>query len=302
MKALRNFILFLTIIYTAFNVFTRLRSDVQIKPLRPYFKHRGPYIFAHRGGAGEAPEHTMAAFNNADAAGVSGFEIDIRLTQDMEIVVMHDLLVDRTSNGVGKVSDLTLEELRALDFGYHFKDANGDYVFRGDDEAKIVTLKELIETFPNQLINIDIKDDPDTIAGKLVPKILSDLIKEFDAEKRILVTSFHGDQIQRFKLHARGKVATGAGVEEVRRGYFLYVLGLGHLYQPNTSTYQIPINFGPLRLDNAHFIQYLTNLNVVVGYWTINDLDEMERLIKNGAHTIVTDYPSLTEHVKETLN
>lgn len=302
MRALRKLIVFISIIYSGVWMITKLNSNVDIQPLRPFFKRKGPYIFAHRGGAGEAPEHTMAAFKNGHAAGVDGFEIDIRLTKDEEIIVMHDLYVDRTSNGAGKVSDYTLAELREMDFGYHFKDAEGKYPFRGGEDSKVVTLRELLVAYPDKLINIDIKDEPDTFAGTIVAKILSDLIVETGAQDRVLVSSFHDDQIERFKLHSGGFVATGAGVNEVKRGFFLYLFGLGHMYQPRTSTFQIPTNYGPLRLDNTGFIQFLTRLNVVPGYWTINSLDEIESLINKGAHTIVTDYPGLTEHIRETLN
>src|SRR5699024_886379 len=119
-------------------------------------------IFAHRGGMGLAPEHTRIAFDKASEFDVEGFEIDIRLTKDEEIVVFHDAYVDRTSNGAGKVSNLTLDHLKDLDVGYHFTDVEGNPPNRGHDKAKIVTLRELIEEYPGKLIKIDNKDDTDT--------------------------------------------------------------------------------------------------------------------------------------------
>lgn len=244
----------------------------------------------------------MAAFKNGYEAGVDGFEIDVRLTADEEIVVMHDLYVDRTSDGAGKVSALRLDELRALDFGYHFKGADGEFSYRGDADARVVTLRELLEAYPSMLINIDIKDEPNSYVGLLVPRILSELIEEFEAEDRVLVTSFYDDQIERFKLHSGGHVATGAGVDEVKRGYFMFTAGFGHLYSPNADSFQIPTHYNLLRLDGPNFIQYLKRLNVVPGYWTINNLDEITGLIERGAHTIVTDFPGLTEHIRESLD
>ncbi len=301
MKSLRNFIIFLASIYASVYIITRWTTKQMIQPIKPYFKRPGPYIFAHRGGAGIAPEHTHAAFKKAQAHGVDGFEIDVRLTKDEQIVVMHDLFIDRTSNGAGKVSDFTLDELRKFDFGYHFQDATDEYPFRGSSDVGIVTLKELIEQYPDMLINIDLKDEPDTLAGILIPKILKVLIDETNSHARVLVTSFHDVQIERFRLYGGQSVATGAGIEEVKRGYYLHLSGFGHMYQPRTDTFQIPANYGLLSLDNASFIQYLRRLNIVPGYWTINRLDEIESLIHKGAHTIVTDFPEYTEHIKKAL-
>lgn len=75
---------------------------------------KAPVVLAHRGGAKLAPEHTMIAFEKAFELGVDGFEIDIRLTKDEEIVAFHDETIDRTSDGLGAVKDFTLEELKTL--------------------------------------------------------------------------------------------------------------------------------------------------------------------------------------------
>ena len=301
MKILCRSALFLASIYSVVNITTRLLSKQKIRPIKPYFKRSEPYIFAHRGGAGSRPEHTNIAFKKAYEHGVNGFEIDVRLTKDEEIVIMHDLTIDRTSNGYGKVSDFTLSELREFDFGYHFQDATGAFPYRGLSDAKIMTLKELIENYPDMLINIDIKDQPDTLAGLLIPKILKEVIDLTGSHNRILVTSFHDSQIKRFKLYGGNSVATGAGREEVKRGYFLYYSGFGHMYQPRTDTFQIPKNYGVLRLDNAGFIHYLRRLNIVPGYWTINNLDDIDCLIRKGAHTVVTDFPEFTPYIRQAI-
>src|SRR5699024_8724539 len=79
---------------------TKLTSETKVQHIKPYFKRRSPYIFAHRGGMALAPEHTKLAFDKSSEFNVEGFEIDIRLTKDEEIVVMHDAYVDRTSNPI----------------------------------------------------------------------------------------------------------------------------------------------------------------------------------------------------------
>lgn len=297
MRYLSNVLKFMFVLVIVLWSVTRLNATKDIKEVKPFFKRKAPYVFAHRGGAGIAPEHTPLAFKKAEKIGVDGFEIDIRLTKDEEIVVHHDAFVDRTSNGAGRVSEKTMDELRALDYGYHFKEADGSYPYRGHSDSKIMTLRELIETHPDKLINIDIKDEPESVAGELVVPKLYRLINETESHDRVLVTSFYQEQIEKFKTYAEDRVATGAGVEEVRKAVVLYQSGFGHCYSGGVDTFQLPTSYNGYRLDGERFIQFLKERNIVVGYWTINDMDEMNALIEKGAHTIVTDFPDMSAHL-----
>src|SRR5699024_10157357 len=162
------------------------------------------------------------------------------------------------------VSNMTLDELRALDFGYHFRDVEGNHPFRGSEDAKIVTLKELIRKYPDKLINIDIKDTPESYEGSLMPSLLYRLITELDVE------------------------------DQVRKAYLAYSSCFKHLYTPKADTFQIPPRYNNLPLDREGFIDYLQSLNVAVGYWVINEMDEMDSLIQKGAHSIVTDFPDIS--------
>ncbi|MET0786974.1 MAG: glycerophosphodiester phosphodiesterase [Paenisporosarcina sp.] len=251
-----------------------------------------PIILAHRGGSLLAPENTMAAFKNAAALGVHGFEIDIRLTKDEEIIVFHDEYIDRTTDGAGRVSEITLEELKLLDFGYHFLSEEQTYAFRGQGES-VLTLRELFEQFPQMLINIDMKDSPSTYEGSLIPSKLWRLIEEMGAQHRVVVTSFYDEQIDRFNLYAQNNVALGAGENEVRKAYSAYTSQFRHLYHPRTDVMQIPVKSGVFPLDGAGFIHFLSKLNVPVHYWTINDKETMERLLAAGAKGIITDRPDI---------
>ena len=131
------------------------------------------------------------AFDNAVEYGLDGFETDVRLTKDEQLIVFHDALVDRTTNGSGKVSEHTLAELKRLDAGYHFTDINNQTPYRGHDKAKILSFEELLELYPNMYINVDLKDAPDTYEGRIAPKVIYDNIIKHGAQHRVLVTSFH---------------------------------------------------------------------------------------------------------------
>lgn len=260
-----------------------------------------PVVLAHRGGLLLAPEHSMAAFHNAAELGVDGFETDIRLTRDEEILMFHDEYVDRTTDGAGRVADMTLEELRKLDIGYQFTDLEGNHSYRGKGE-KVVTLQELLRKFPDMFINIDIKDSPETYEGSLVPSKLWRLLEAEGALERVVVTSFFDEQIDRFNLYAQNRTAIGAGVNEIKKAYSAFTSQFGHLYAPRADVFQIPDRYNLLRLDSPRFISFLEQLNVPVHYWVINDKDKMKILLASGAKGIVTDRPDLAVDAVSTYN
>lgn len=269
-------------------------SKPERRPGKPALQSTRPIILAHRGGAHLEPEHTMLAFKRADELGVDGFEIDIRLTKDEEILVFHDETVDRTTNGTGAVSALTLNDLTELNHGEHFQDLDGEYIYREQHIAP-VTLRELLTAFPNKLVNIDIKDGPDTYEGSLMPSKLWRLIEELDVAERVIVTSFYSEQIDRFNLYAQNRVALGAGENEIRSAFTTFTGQFGHLYHPKADVFQIPTKHNRIPLDSPKFISFLANLNVPVHYWGINDLVTMNRLVRIGAQGIVTDRPDLAQ-------
>jgi glycerophosphoryl diester phosphodiesterase len=142
-------------------------------------------VLGHRGYSAKYPENTLLAFKKAIEAGADGVELDVWLTKDGEVVVIHDETVDRVSNGTGKVKEMTLDELKALDFG------NGE---------KIPTLEEVFEALPGDVvINIEIKDID---AVEKTAKIISENNLE-----RVLVSSFNIDALREFrKLDGTTKV------------------------------------------------------------------------------------------------
>ena len=271
---------------------TKVLSKQKIRSTKEALEYGHPIILAHRGGAALAPECSLAAFENAAKIGVHGFEIDLRLTKDEEIIVFHDETLERVTNFSGKVADYTLEELKEADLGYHFTDLEGSYSYR-DCGEQIITLGDLLERFPQMLINLDIKDAPDTYEGSLMPSKLWRLLEEKQAFHRVVVTSFYDEQIDRFNLYAQNTVALGAGEREVRKAYTSYTSQFRHLYHPKADVFQLPVRSSIIPLDNAGFIKFLSNLNIPVHYWTINDPVKMKKLIQNGAKGIITDRPDL---------
>lgn len=255
-----------------------------------------PVILANRGGFREAPENTIAAFENSAALGVHGFAIDIRLTKDEEILVFHDEYVDRTTDLAGKVADFTLSELQKADAGYQFENDQGERIYR-DIGEKLLSLRELLERFPHLFISINMNDSPDSYEGSLIPSKLWRLIEELGAEDRVVVTSAFDEQTDRFNLYAQNRVATGAGHSEVKKAYTAFTSQFGHLYSPQADLFRISEKIGIFPLGTEGFIKFLSALNVPTYFENVNDRDTIIALMKAGASGFITDSPTITMQI-----
>jgi len=246
-----------------------------------------PLLMAHRGGANLWPENTIFAFERATTLGVDLLELDVRLTADDNLVVIHDDTVDRTTNGHGLVREMTVQQLQELDAAYNFTPDNGTtYPYRGQG-IHIPTLEEVLNTFPQQRINIEIKDDDKNAAA-----LLSEIITNYQAQHRVVVVSFHDAPLSYFRT-LQPEVATGAGPGETRTFYILNQLYLWRLHRPHADAYQLPTTHGSAHFDTAKFIDHAHQLNQQVHFWTINDPEEMKRLLQLGADGIITDRPDI---------
>lgn len=141
-----------------------------------------PVIFAHRGASSHAPENTLAAFQLAIDQGASAIELDVQLTRDKEVVVFHDLRMERTTDGSGRLNSHTLADIKRLNAGKSFRPA-----FQNE---RVPTLREVFESLPEDIfINIDIKNLDSPFND--LPSRTHSVIKEFNAQDRILISSFN---------------------------------------------------------------------------------------------------------------
>lgn len=275
---------------------TKMLSKPQKRETKLALSFDSPIVLAHRGGSKLAPESTLLAFEKAAELGVHGFEIDLRMTKDEQIIVFHDDSVDRTSGHTGFVNELTLAEMKAIDFSEKFE---GKELLTTEErgKARIMTLEEMLERFPFLFINMDMKDAPSSYEGSLLPSKLWRILEDAAALDRVVVTSFFDEQIDRFNLYAQNRVALGAGEKEVRKAYTAYMSQFKHLYHPKADVFQLPMQHKSVRLDSPGFIKFLHDLNIQVHYWTIDEEKDMERLLKNGANGLVSDLPDLAAKV-----
>ncbi|KYC95120.1 glycerophosphodiester phosphodiesterase [Heyndrickxia sporothermodurans] len=243
------------------------------------------FIFAHRGSAGTHPENTMESFIAAEKSGAEGLELDVHLSKDGEIVVIHDETVDRTTNGKGFVHQLTVAELKELNASYKFK------TFQSFIRSpKIPTLKEVFEWMRgnNLLCNIEMKN------GKIMYPLLEEkviqLIRDYRYEERIIISSFnHYSLVRCYQLAPELETAP------------LYSDGLymPWIYAKAIHSKGLHPNF---KAAPNMIIQEAMANGIAVRPYTVNKESDMERLIAIQCSAIITDYPEKAFKIRKKLS
>jgi glycerophosphoryl diester phosphodiesterase len=242
-------------------------------------------VIAHRGGRRLWPENTLFAYQKADELGVDLIEMDLHSTQDGVLVMMHDDTVDRTTDGSGAIQDFTLAELKQLDAGYQWTDDEGaSYPYRGQGVV-VPTMAEVFTALPDARLNIEIKQEEPSIVQPFC-----ELIREYGMAKNVLIASFDQDTIRHFR-QVCPEVATTAGEDEVRVLYGLSFAYLGNLYSPASEAVQVPEYSGSIHVLIPRFVRAAQGRNLDVHIWTINEPEELQRMLDLGVDGIITDYP-----------
>jgi glycerophosphoryl diester phosphodiesterase len=271
-----------TLVGLALIVVLRLRSGRRLAPGGGW-----PINLAHRGASKMAPENTMEAFRLGIEAGAGGLELDVHLTRDGRVVVIHDPTVDRTTGGTGAVAEMTLDELRALDAGHRFNPDDGaDFPYRGRN-VRVPTLAEVLRVFPGVVVNIDMKADRPAIEASVLR-----VLREAGAGGRALVVSSRYSAVRRFRKISGGSIATGASRLEVGVFYLFSRLRLEWLLRPAYDALQVPPKHRGIPLVTRRFIDAAHARGVRVDAWTISGVDEMYRLLDLGVDVIITDRPA----------
>ena len=241
-------------------------------------------VYAHRGGAALAPENTIAAFDRGMAAGADGLELDVHLSRDGLVVVHHDDLLDRTTNGRGPVSALTADELARLDAGYQFT-ADGQFPFRGQGIG-VPRLEEVVRRYPDAQLIIEMKDDTAALAEAVVA-----VLRKAGALERAALASFHPRPVLAARRLGDG-VRTGAWRREVRMALIGSWCGLSPR-NPAYVGFQIPEVAGRLRVVSPRFVRAVSRAGLSVAVWTVNEEADMRRLLEWGVTGLITDRPDI---------
>lgn len=243
-----------------------------------------PLLIAHRGGAKLAPENTMAAFARAvEEFDADMLELDVRLTADRRLVVIHDPTVDRTTDGSGLVRSLTWDQIRQLDAGHRFRDPSGEPSFRGKGVC-IPLFEEVLDAFPSVRLCVEPK-------AAEAAKPLAEAVQARGAHRRVLV----GAELESARREIRGyRGPWGASRRQLAPFWFVHRIPVaGRWYVPAADALQVPERYGRLRLLTPSLVRAAHERNIAVHAWTIDDPDDMRRLLSWGVDGIQTDRPDV---------
>jgi glycerophosphoryl diester phosphodiesterase len=280
-------ILWLGVVYLVLSAFAPPR------PEQAFFENQKDdvLVIAHQGGDGLFPSNTLYAFQHAAELGVDVLELDVHTSKDGELVVIHDDTVDRTTNGTGNVSDLTLAELKKLDAGYDWSpERKGEsFPYRGQDMT-IPTLGEVFTAFPDYRINIEIKQ-----AEPSITQPLCDLIRQYNKQEQVLVVTFYDAAMNDFRQTCPEIVTAGAP-GEIRTFYIFHRLFLGGVYRASADAFQVPEyqreeDTNSLHIVTKRFVEDAKHKNIAVHVWTVDETEDMKRLLDLGVDGIITDRP-----------
>jgi len=241
------------------------------RTIREAFNSGKTLVFGHRGAMAQAPMNTLPTFEFARAEGADGIELDLRLSRDGHLVVIHDDKVDATTDGLGSVADLTLAEIKRLDAGSWFSDS-----FAGET---IPSLDEVFDAFGDALlINIEIKTSRESVAR--LENRLAQCIHRHSMREQIIVSCFDPLLLRRL------------------RGMMPMVM-MGFLYQPDMPvSHYLPLK--KLWHEARHprhdmvdegYMNWARAQGYIVNVWTVNDPQRAIVLRDLGVNAIITDEP-----------
>ena len=284
---------------------------------------RLPILIAHGGGNKEFPDNTLEAFYNAYSVDEHVMmETDVSITKDGVVILSHDTTLDRKTNVTGNISDWNYSDLirDEVDFGYANPTEGGKLSGErkkytsgaGEEKTPLdvsypdgisprhesvflaTTLEELIVAFPDNRINVEIKQ-----SGELGKSALCEvlrLLEKHDAFDRVVLASFHTEIYEEFIRLVRDNVVPDGfmfspATAGVVKYFILNTLSLDVFFSDGICVFQIPTEEYGLDLATSRLVTNAHDHNIAVHYWTVNDKDEMRHLIEIGADGIMTDYP-----------
>jgi glycerophosphoryl diester phosphodiesterase len=241
-------------------------------------------VIAHRGGSKLRPENTIPAFDHAASLGVAGFECDVHLSRDGEVVVIHDATLERTTDATGPVSGRTAAELARVDAGFRFG-AEAEYPHRGQGIG-VPTLAELLERHPSLPIIVEIKGErPETAARAIA------VVREGRAESRVIVAGF-SDVVLREARRLAPEIPTSASSDEVRSAVRRAHMWVGPR-RTGFQVFQMPLRIKGREVITRRFVRTARRAGVPVHAWIIDDRADMRRLLDWGVTGLITDRPDL---------
>lgn len=236
-------------------------------------------VWAHRGASGYAPENTMEAFILAIEMGADGIELDVQLTRDGEIVVIHDETLQRVSNGTGYVKDYMLEEVKAL----NFNKTHPEY-----EKTEIPTLREVLQLLKDTDLKLNIELKTGVFFYPNIEQKVVDLVSEYGMQDRVWYSSFNHysvKEVKRVQPDAKVGLLYGDGIYEPAE----YAVRFGaDAIHPHIVNLQYP-----------EVLEKCKENDIKVHTWTANTFLDMVNCLQYGVDALITNYPDKAKALVE---
>lgn len=246
-------------------------------------------VISHRGANRYAPQNTLPAFRKSVEIGVDGFETDVHLTKDGQLVICHNYTIDETSDGNGKIAEKTLSQLEKFDFGSYFSPR-----FKGTKIPTVDEFLSFVETTDIKILNIEIKS-PEESETEIVKETIR-LVKEHNLFDKLLISSFDP------KLLVEAKEID----ENCKTGY-LYSPSQKIVYK--NRMFKRYVDFAKsIGVDALHphyifvdekYVESAHEVGIMVNPWTVDSVKAIEKMIKCGVDGIITNFPDVTNGLIE---
>ena len=253
----------------------------------PFFADLRPTVnIAHRGGAALYPENTLQAFDAAlNQNGAHMIETDVHLTGDGEVVVFHDRTLARTTNGNGRLEQMSWAKLSQLDAGYQFTPDDGQrYPFRGQGYG-ISRLSDVLDAFPCARFNIDLKLE----TPRLVEAV-AHIVVDQRAQHRVCLGS-EFDSVAALLATALPEVVLFFPKIALMECMMAIMNGDAAPLHADYQVLEIPLSYAGVELVTDELLERTLRAGYWVNVWTINDQETMAKLIQMGVGGIMTDHP-----------
>ena len=237
--------------------------------MHPAIQSSRPLVFAHRGGAKLGPENTITAFDRGLKTGADGLELDVHLSRDGIVVVHHDALLDRTTRARGALKDRTAAELAKVD---------------------VPTLAEVLGRYPKTAIIIELKEPGPALAQAVV-----DEVRNAQAAGRVCLGSFSLSALRAARA-AAPEIATSGARFEVRVALYKSWCGLSPGRVPY-RVFQVPEASGGTDVITPRFVQLAHKAGIAVQVWTVDEPEDIRRLLDWGVDGIISDRPDVATEV-----
>ena len=263
------------------NIFKKVFKTIPINNY-PFKNASRPLNIAHRGSKTLWPENTIYAYSRALDVGADVLELDVRLSADGEVVVIHDAEVDRISEASGRVDEMTLEELKSLQLHSNVLEKNNIH---------ILGLKDVFESFPQAYFSIDIKSPSNILALKVI-----NIIRQMYMTEKVVLASFHG-KVSVFLRERVPDISRAASAKEIHKLFLLSRLGLPACSR--ADVYVVPLKRGNTIIATKALIKNAHEQGREVYTWTIDDEERMRSLLEIGIDGIITNRPDLLSGLLE---